>query len=148
VGTSFDVIYLKGPSFGSFIIEVDGYAYQTVNSAAESIYAAAASVQGLAEGEHLLRIVPVNGSPVAIDAFYIPGGVVIGGGDPTPVPTAIPTEAPTEAPTEIPTAVPTEVPTEIPTEAPTEIPTEAPTEAPTEVPTEAPTEAPTETPTP
>jgi thermitase len=139
-GTGIDIVYIGGASYGSFIVEIDGYAYQTVNSSyATTRYGLAVQIQGLSAGQHTLRIIPVNGSSVAIDAFYI-AGVVIGGGDvrPTPVPTENPTEVPTTAPTVEPTAVPTDAPTEAPTEVPTEVPTEAPTEVPTEVPTETP----------
>ncbi|MFN8374690.1 MAG: S8 family serine peptidase [Anaerolineae bacterium] len=142
-GTGIDVVYIGGPSFGTFNIELDGYLYQTVNSSyADLHYGLALQIQGLAAGEHTLRIIPVNGSSVAIDAFYIAGGFVYGGERPTLEPTAAATEAPTAAPTEAPTEVPTEAPTVAPTDAPTEVPTEAPTEAPTEVPTEVPTETP------
>jgi thermitase len=143
-GTGIDVVYIGGAGYGSFIVEIDGYANQTVNSSyADTHYGLAVQIQGLAAGQHTLRIIPVNGSSVAIDAFYVAGTVIAGGGDVrptpiTPVPTAVPTEAPTLAPTEVPTEAPTEVPTEVPTEAPTEAPTETPTEVPTEVPTETP----------
>jgi hypothetical protein len=158
-GSALEVVYLGGPSFGSFQVELDGVVVQTVNAALpEMTYGLSVSLPNLSAGAHTVRVVPLSGQ-VAIDGFFIlPPTPVTVTATPTleitpevvvttPAPTLEVTVVPTEEVTAIPTEVPTEVPTEIPTEVPTEVPTEAPTAVPTEVPTEAPTEVPTDVPT-
>jgi hypothetical protein len=63
---------VEGPAFGEFLIEVDGVQQQTINSqAGEYRVGAEVIIEGLATGEHDLRIIPVSGTS-AIDVF-IPG---------------------------------------------------------------------------
>jgi len=126
-GPRVDVVYVKHPALGLFSIEIDGAVLYTVDSAGEATFGASVALNGLGDGLHTLRIVPVSGT-VAIDAFVVaPQGEV-----PVVVPTIEPTEiAPTEV---VPTATP-EPPTVEPTTTP--VPTELP---PTDMPD--PTEAP------
>ncbi len=144
-GSEVYLVYLVGPSFGSFMIELDGHPFQTIHAnAAIPDYNYVVPIQGLPAGQHTVRIFPLDGASVAIDAFLVTPPLI-----PTAVPTTVPmevivTEAPTAEATAMPTEVPTEAATEVPTEAVTETPTEVATEVPTEIPTEVPTEAPVE----
>jgi thermitase len=162
-GTEAQVVYIAGAGYGSFVIEVDGVPVRAVNAyAAQTSVGNLAAVSGLLNGDHVLRIIPLGGAPVAIDGLIVTGEALI---RETPVPPAsptiiIPTITPTEEVTPVETVTPTpevtetpvvtETPTDtpVPTDTPTEIPTETPTELPTEIPTELPTDVPTETPTP
>jgi hypothetical protein len=131
-GSAAAVVYIAGPAYGSFVIEVDGVPMRAVNAnAAQGSVGNLAGVSGLMAGEHVLRIVPLGGAPVAIDGVIVDGQVLVAG---TPVPTPSPTM-------EIPTVVVTDeaTPTGVPTDAPTAEPTAAPTAEPTAVPTDAPT---------
>jgi hypothetical protein len=146
-GTEAQVVYIAGVEYGSFVIEVDGVAMLAVNAnAAQTSIGNLAQISGLNEGEHILRIVPLGGAPVAIDALIV-NGQAITVDAPQPLPSAtmiIPTiiVTPTEEVTPVPTIeiTPTPVPTELPTETPTEIPTDVSTSEPTLIPTEMPTE--------
>lgn len=116
-GTSVDVVYVAGPQYGTFVIEIDGVALYGINaSAAQTIYGQIASVTDLASGTHTLRIVPLAGMPVAIDAIVVGGQAVITPETPvTPLPIepAPVTPAPTEPGIESPvTPEPTPLPTE------------------------------------
>ncbi len=153
-GTYIDVIYLTGPSFGTFRVEVDGASIGTVATAADTYGVnAQALVDGLAPGEHQLRLV-VEAGVVGIDAFsasaILPAvapteAVTL---EPTAEVTAEATEALTLAPTEQVTLVLTEEVTSVPTEEATLVPTAEITLAPTEEVTVAPTELPTALPFP
>jgi hypothetical protein len=152
IGTSADVVYLAGPGYGSFVIEVDGVVVRTVNAnAVQESVGNLASVSGLSEGQHTLRIVPLGGAPVAIDALIVDGELVTASvsapvATPTMViPTAVVTEEVTALPTENPPLEPTLAPTEIPIEVATEVPTEAIIPESTEIPREIPTEVVTPT---
>ncbi|MDX1990945.1 MAG: Ig-like domain-containing protein [bacterium] len=93
-GTSVDVIYVAGPQYGSFIVEIDGAGVLGVNaSATQTAYGQLASVTDLAPGTHTLRIIPLAGMRVAIDA------IVVGGQAVTPVAPPVTTPvAPTPTP--------------------------------------------------
>jgi hypothetical protein len=152
-GTQIEVVYVQHPALGTFAVEIDGVVMQTVNSlAGEGVFNVRATISGLFDGQHTLRVYPVNGV-MAIDAFLVEQAA-----EPV-LPTVVPTETlvpPTDVPTDIPTETPippTDVPTDIPTETPippTDIPTETPV-PPTDVPTETlipPTDVPIATPVP
>jgi predicted outer membrane repeat protein len=166
-GTEAQVVYIMGASYGSFVIEVDTVPMLAINAhAAQTSVGNLAAVSGLSEGQHTLRIIPLGGAPVAIDALIVNGQVLTVNTTPTPIvtptmiiPTLVVTEevtpttettveptnvVPTVAPTAEPTLEPTVVPTDVPTIAPTIEPTIEPTAA--DVPTEAPTEVVTPTP--
>jgi hypothetical protein len=150
-GTSAEVVYVAGPNYGSFVIEVDGIAVRTVNAnAAQESVGNLAAVSGLSAGQHTLRIVPLGGAPVAIDALITDGEILTAVTAPvaTPtmvIPTAVVTEEVTALPTENPPLEPTLAPTEIPIVVTTEVPTEALIPESTEIPTEIPTEVVTPT---
>ncbi len=135
-GTYVDVIYLTGPSFGSFRVEIDGVPVGTVPTTANDYSVnAQALVDGLADGKHQLRVV-VEAGVVGIDAFS--ASAIL----PVLAPTAEVTPEPTEEATREPTAevvIPTEEVTLAPTEEVTLAPTEEITVAPTEEVTLAPT---------
>ena len=74
-GTQVNVIYVQGPSFGSFAIELDGVIVQQVSTNAPVYeFNDQFTVGGLSNGQHLLRILSAQGV-VAIDAFVIQGSV-------------------------------------------------------------------------
>jgi hypothetical protein len=90
-GTAVDVVYLAGPLYGTFVIEIDGVPTRAVDaSAAQVAYGQIASVSGLSAGTHTLRIVPLGGSPVAIDAIAVDGQALLTPETATPVVTATP----------------------------------------------------------
>jgi hypothetical protein len=103
-GTQAGIMYLQGPSFSAFTVEVDGVALQQVDSyAPDYVTNVIFTAAGLTEGEHVLRILPVSGV-VAIDAFVVPAAAGA---------TAAPTVAPDETVT--PSATPALSPTLTPT---------------------------------
>ncbi|MDX1994024.1 MAG: hypothetical protein SF029_16685 [bacterium] len=121
-GRGLDVVYLGVPGGGSFTIEVDGVVMQTVNTDTPSLrYSQLASVHGLGEGRHTVRIIAQWGGQVALDAILIDGVILE-----TPA-TATPTLPPT---VEIPTATPEATPVVVPTLPPTVEPTPEPTATP------------------
>jgi hypothetical protein len=68
-GTRADVIYVQHPALGRFVLEIDGVVWLEVDSAStEAAFGARASVNGLPDGPHILRIYPLAGT-IAIDAF-------------------------------------------------------------------------------
>ena len=109
-GTQADVIYVKHPSLGIFGIEIDGVLWQAVDSVApDSVFGARATVNGLSDGQHVLRVYPLAGT-IAIDAFAFETPLVL---SPTSTPVVTPTQtaAPTTSATEPPpTATPTSTP--------------------------------------
>ena len=131
-GTSADIVYVAGPSYGTFIIEIDGVALLGVNANATQVaYGQIASVTDLAAGTHTLRIVPLAGMPVAIDTIVVGGQAVTTVIQPTPVTPAPVVITPVEPTPTLPAPEVTPLPTEAPaTEpAPTEVPTETAPEA-------------------
>ncbi len=109
-GTTIDVIYVKHPALGAFGIEIDGVLMQAVDSTApDSVFGAHATVNGLPDGQHTLRIYPLAGT-IAIDAFaFEPTTTLL----PTPTPTSVPPDGVTPpgivtelAPTMAPTGTP------------------------------------------
>jgi hypothetical protein len=127
-GTRAVVIYVKHPALGVFGIEIDGVPQQVVDSVApDSKFGAIATVSGLSDGQHTLRVYPVSGT-IAIDAFAFKTPLVV---TPTPTPVvAVPTATPTSIPPATPTpmALPTTEP--LPTATPTALPTSTPLPAP------------------
>jgi hypothetical protein len=141
-GASVDVLYVAGPEYGAFVIEIDDVAALTVDShAAQVAYGQIAHV-AVAAGQHTIRITAADGARIAIDAIIVDGQVVSG-----TQPIVIPTLAPTIQPTIESTAQPSPEVTAEPTLAPTQAPTVEPTAAPTSSPTVEPTAAPTLEPT-
>ncbi|MEQ8676749.1 MAG: kelch repeat-containing protein [Aggregatilineales bacterium] len=144
-GTTVDVVYIAGPQYGTFVVEIDGVPQRGVNATSATLaFGQIASFTDLADGEHTLRIVPLGGSPVAVDALVVNGEVLAT----TPAPTVTPividpvTETPTDVPAE---ETPVVIPVNPTQEAPVIIdPTPAPTETPSgaEATAEATTDAP------
>lgn len=72
-GTGLEVIYVGHPALGSFMLEVDGEVMDTITTTTpDSQFDQRAVINGLDEHEHILRIVPVEGT-VAIDALVVEG---------------------------------------------------------------------------
>jgi len=72
VGMRVEVAYVQGPAFGNFTILVDGQPVQAVSSHhAEFLFGARASISGLSDGAHELRVIPEAGHVIGIDAFAI-----------------------------------------------------------------------------
>jgi len=87
-GTQVNVIYVQGPSFGSFAIELDGVVVQEVNTNAPVYeFNDQFTLGGLSNGQHRLRIMPAQGV-IAIDAFVVQGSVDTAPSTPTPTPTS------------------------------------------------------------
>jgi len=107
-GNRIGIAYVQGPSFGSFLVEIDGTTVQTVNTNAPVYdFSAEFTLAGLSDGKHTLRIMPVNGV-VGIDAFDVWGTVIDGQGA---APTSTVVLATIAATTEIPTTTQTALPT-------------------------------------
>ncbi|MFN8374053.1 MAG: hypothetical protein U0694_14400 [Anaerolineae bacterium] len=141
-GTAAEVVYIAGPGYGSFAVEVDGLVLRAVNAnAAQESVGNLIGVSGLEAGDHLLRILPLGGAPIAIDGVIVDGQALIASQpQPTPSPTIdIPPLVVTAEPTVEPTSEPTVAGTELPTQEPTLEPTVEPTAAPTLEPTVEPT---------
>jgi hypothetical protein len=140
-GASVDVLYVAGPEYGAFVIEIDDVAALTVDShAAQVAYGQIAHV-AVAAGQHTIRITAANGARIAIDAIIVDGQVV-SGTQPIVIPTLALTIQPTIAPTAQPSPEVTAEPTLEPTQAPTIESTAAPTNQPTTPPTLEPTAEP------
>jgi hypothetical protein len=70
-GTRLDVVYIKHPDLGSFVIEMDGVPMQVVDAYADStIFGATVSLSGLAQSVHTVRVYPAKGT-IALDAFAV-----------------------------------------------------------------------------
>lgn len=70
-GTQIDVIYLTGPDYGTFLIDVDNEIVQTVDATSdERQFDVRAVVEDLASGFHIIRIIADSGV-VAVDGFEI-----------------------------------------------------------------------------
>lgn len=120
-GTSVDVVYVAGPQYGTFVIEIDGVAVRGVTAnALQMAYGQIASVGDLAPGTHTLRIIPLAGMPVAVDAIVVGGQAVTTPVTPVPV-TPLPTEPVTPEPPQPVTPEPTPLPTEPVTPEPTPV---------------------------
>ena len=86
-GTRLDVVYVKHPALGTFVVEIDGTPYQAVDStAADSEFGARVSLE-LPDGLHTVRVYSLRGT-IAIDAFAVEAVAVL---PPTVEPTAEPT---------------------------------------------------------
>jgi len=104
-GAQIKVVYVKYPAFGSFAIDVDGVAQQTITAAAaEASFGAEMTISGLAAGSHTLRVYAVDGT-VALDAFQVEG-VTTSSNTAIPTPKAIATQKPAATPTDMPTGTP------------------------------------------
>jgi hypothetical protein len=69
-GTRLDVIYVKHPALGAFVVEIDGEVWQAVScTAADTEFGAQVSFI-LPDGVHTARIYPQSGT-IAIDAFGV-----------------------------------------------------------------------------
>jgi hypothetical protein len=116
-GTQLDVIYVKHPALGSFVVEVDNVALMVVDSAAtDSEFGARVSLS-LPAGTHTVRIYPQSGT-IAVDAFGLEALAevpILPTATEWVLPTGTPIEQPTETPFMAETALPTAIPaTEIP----------------------------------
>ncbi len=105
-GSRVDVIFVKHPALGSFVLVLDDTILQTVNSAGQDTAFGARVSLSMGAGRHTLRIVPANGV-IAIDAFAVEPQAV----EPsTPELTVFPTDQPTPEPTGEPTVESTDGP--------------------------------------
>jgi len=74
-GTQIAVVYVQGPSFGAFAVELDDTIVQQVNTNAPVYeFNDRFTLSGLTAGAHILRILPAQGV-VAIDAFIVQGSL-------------------------------------------------------------------------
>jgi hypothetical protein len=124
-GTQINVIYVKHPSLGSFVLEVDGGVIGTVDSSAtDSIFGTQVVISNLAAGQHTLRLYPLAGT-IAIDAFVVEPQILT---PVAPTPTIVPTAQPTATPdgSLLPTSTPPEQPTSTSQPTPTTLPTSTP----------------------
>jgi hypothetical protein len=97
VGTAVDIIYVAGPDYGSFEIEIDGVSMRSVDSNAElETFGQIASISGLSNTQHTLRIIPLANQPIAIDSVLVSGEVLYG--QVTPTATVQPTIESTQEP--------------------------------------------------
>lgn len=110
-GTQADIIYVAGPNYGSWAVEVDGVIMLTINAnTLELTFGQVATVGGLSAGQHTLRIIAAGGASIGIDAVIIDGQPLIGVAPiaiapptiepvlPTPLPTLIPVPSATPEP--------------------------------------------------
>lgn len=99
-GSSITTLYAGNAGTGMMALEIDGQIVQEVdtNSAADT-YALAATVSGLTPSIHTLRVLPLNGAPIIVDAFIIDGAVQTAPAVATDIPAELPPVMPTEAPT-------------------------------------------------
>ncbi|MDX1995298.1 MAG: carboxypeptidase regulatory-like domain-containing protein [bacterium] len=119
IGTQVDVVYLAAPGLGSFTVEIDGVALQTVDTNAPEIrYGQITTVRGLAQGTHTVRIIAQG--QITLDAVVVDGEILTS----IPVtPTAPPAVEATPEATPEPTPLPVEItPEATPQAAPTEPP--------------------------
>ncbi len=112
-GTQVQIVYVEHPALGDFAIEVDGVPMQVVDStASNAVFGVRASISGLSQGNHTVRLVPVNGT-MAIDAFAVEALAQVSSPMPTaavnPEPSFTPTATAISAPPEL-TASPTATP--------------------------------------
>ncbi|MEQ9029417.1 MAG: Calx-beta domain-containing protein [Aggregatilineales bacterium] len=76
-GTQVDVVYVSGVEYGTFVVEIDGEPMRGVNAnATQTAFGQIASFTDLSDGAHTLRIIPLGGAPVAIDALIVNGQVL------------------------------------------------------------------------
>ncbi len=69
-GASVTIIYVEGPSLGTFAIEIDNTVVRTViTTNSTTNFNMQAIVDYLASGQHTLKVYPTEGT-IAIDAFY------------------------------------------------------------------------------
>ncbi|MCI0711591.1 MAG: hypothetical protein L0154_15660 [Chloroflexi bacterium] len=70
-GTQIEVVYLTGPDYGTFHIEIDNEIVQTIDTASdESQFGVRAVVEDLESGYHIIRVIAENGA-VAVDGFEV-----------------------------------------------------------------------------
>ncbi|NDJ84495.1 MAG: fibronectin type III domain-containing protein [Chloroflexi bacterium] len=88
-GPRLDVVYVAGPAYGAFNIEIDGTIVRTVDSNYPTLsYGLEATIDYLADETHIVRIIPVGGT-VALDAFE----AVISGSETAPAVPSLTTPA-------------------------------------------------------
>ncbi len=102
-GTRVEVVYVNGPSFGDFIVQIDDVQYPAVSTGlVEYAFGSRFAIEGLAEGAHTLVL--LSSGVVGIDAFLVQTlGIPVE--DPAPVTaepviTIEPTVEPTVEPTQ------------------------------------------------
>ncbi|MEQ8677680.1 MAG: choice-of-anchor Q domain-containing protein [Aggregatilineales bacterium] len=89
-GTQVDVVYIAGAQYGTFVVEIDGEPVRGINAnSTQTAYGQIASFSALTEREHTLRIIPLGGAPVGIDAIVVGGVVLMTTPDATSTPTTI-----------------------------------------------------------
>ena len=114
IGTSVDIIYIQGPTFGAFNVVIDGATFQSVDTTAPTYtFGSHFTIGGLPEGKHELRL-NITGGTVAIDAFVVQQALE---SEQPPSQIEIPTLTPT-APNSAPPFMPTNPPAEVGTEVP------------------------------
>ena len=110
IGTSVDIIYVQGPTFGAFSVVIDGATFQSVDAAAPTYtFGSHFTIGGLPEGKHELRVNVASGT-VGIDAFVVQQALE---SEQPPSPIEIPTATP-PAPPFMPTNPPAAPGTEVP----------------------------------
>ncbi|MEQ9031856.1 MAG: hypothetical protein RLP44_24285, partial [Aggregatilineales bacterium] len=98
-GTQVDVVYISGVEYGTFVVEIDGEPMRGVNAnATQTAFGQIASFTDLTDGEHTLRIIPLGGSPVAIDALIVNGQVLTTQPVETETPIVIPAQPTDDTP--------------------------------------------------
>lgn len=84
-GSRLGIGYIGHPTFGEFVVEIDGTVWLTVNTyAAETLFGNVASIENLPFGEHTVRIYSPAGKMIALDYFILEN-------EPILLPTAEPT---------------------------------------------------------
>lgn len=133
IGTQVDMIFITSPEYGSLNVEIDGQITQTVNLSTEQVrYGQIITINGLAYGEHHLRLISLGGAPIAIDALVVDGSVITQTLPVTIMPTITPlptTVEPTSTPVP-PTLEPTMTPLPVSPESTATQPEPENTEAP------------------
>ncbi len=115
-GSAISVLYAGNAATGELALEIDGQIMQQINTASGAdAFGLAISVDGLTPSIHTLRVLPLNGARIVVDAF------VIGAAVPAAQPLA------TSAPEVLSPVMPTSDPA---IQAPVIIPTTAPINAP------------------
>lgn len=109
IGTQVDVVYVAGVDYGTFVVEIDGEPVRGINAnASGTAFGQIASFTDLVEGEHTLRIIPLGGAPVAIDALVVDGQILTT--QPQPIETETPVVIPIQPTENAPIITPTPQP--------------------------------------
>lgn len=71
IGSTFEIVYVGGPTLGMIALEVDGTVINTPSMYAQStLYGQRISVNYLPAGSHTLRVYEQENSLITVDAFY------------------------------------------------------------------------------